>query len=161
MWSCRTPLDFCVCFIVTRKILGFYISVVNSSVIKVGWDSVSQNWVPTILYVCGITVIMLQDHRYLEPPILGVRRRFHVKRQHPNSQTTPTSLQFRVLYTYVCIHLYILGVYRSHDTSIYPNTTGPCTSRLCHISGVTLTPTEPTHVCSRIHRNQHCRDCLS
>ncbi len=26
-------------------------------------------------------VIMLQDHRYLEPPILGVQRRFRVKRQ--------------------------------------------------------------------------------
>jgi hypothetical protein len=36
----------CVCFIVTRKILGFSISVVNSSrrnVLKEGWYSVSQN----------------------------------------------------------------------------------------------------------------------
>jgi hypothetical protein len=45
---------------------------------------------------------------------------------------TPTSLQFRVLYTYVRMHPYILGAYRSsaspvlltkNDPSIYPNTT--------------------------------------
>jgi hypothetical protein len=27
-------------------------------------------------------VITLQDHRYLDPPILGVQRRFRVKCQH-------------------------------------------------------------------------------
>jgi hypothetical protein len=37
---------------------------------------------------------------------------------------TPTSLKFRVLYTYVRMYLHILGVYRSHVTSVYPNTTG-------------------------------------
>jgi hypothetical protein len=45
---------------------------------------------------------------------------------------TPTSLQFRVLYTHVCMHLYILGAWRSrvspvlltkNDPSIYLNTT--------------------------------------
>ena len=51
-----------------------------------------EQCVPTILYVCGmyvgcthVVVIMLQDHRYLEAPILGVQRRFRVKSQHPNS----------------------------------------------------------------------------
>ena len=49
------------------------------------------------------------------PSVLGSpdpRRtdRLRVKRQHPNSQSTPTSLQFRVLYTYVCMYLYIIGV---------------------------------------------------
>ena len=67
---------------------------------------------------------VLQDHRYLEIPILGVQRRFRDKSQHPNSQFPHTSNSVqdcvlspttcpRVLYTYVGIHLYILGVYRS------------------------------------------------
>ena len=34
--------------------------------------------------------VILQGHRYLEPPILGVQRR-RVKSQHPNSQTPHTS----------------------------------------------------------------------
>jgi hypothetical protein len=34
---------------------------------------------------------MLLGHRYLEPLILGVQRRFGVKRQHPNSQPPHTS----------------------------------------------------------------------
>ncbi len=34
--------------------------------------------------------VMLQGHRYLEPPILGVQRR-RVKSLHPNSQSPHTS----------------------------------------------------------------------
>jgi hypothetical protein len=58
---------------------------------------------------------------------------------------TPTSLQFCVLYTYVCIHLYILCTKRSctsvvlltkNDPSKYPNTT-------VAISVVTPPHTEP------------------
>jgi hypothetical protein len=51
-------VSWCVCVLLTlKKSFGFYISVVNSTrrnVLQEGWDSVSQNWVPTILYVCGM-----------------------------------------------------------------------------------------------------------
>ncbi len=35
--------------------------------------------------------VVVQGHRYLESPILGVQRRFRVKSQHPNSQTSHSS----------------------------------------------------------------------
>jgi len=35
--------------------------------------------------------VILQDHRYLKPPILDVQRRFPVKSQNPNSQSPHTS----------------------------------------------------------------------
>ena len=53
--------------------------------------------VSTILYVvsmwvvCMWYVIMVEDHRYWQSPILSVQRRFRVKCQHPNSQPPHTS----------------------------------------------------------------------
>ena len=47
------------------------------------WDSVVATLSPH-------NVVMIQGHRYLEPPILDVQRR-RVNRQHPNSQPPHTS----------------------------------------------------------------------
>ena len=85
-WCNFTMGQGVVCFIATRKILGFYISVVHSSrlnVLKEGWDSVSPQfcmyvvcmWVVCMWVVCMWVVIMFQDHQYFEPPILDVQRR--------------------------------------------------------------------------------------
>ena len=87
-----------VCYITTRKILtGFYVSVVNfrrQNVLKEGWNSVSPHFCMNVVcmwVVCVWYEIILQDHRYLDPPILDVQRRFRVERQHPNSQSPHTS----------------------------------------------------------------------
>jgi hypothetical protein len=68
-------------------------------------------------FVCMWYVIMLQDHRYLESPILGVQRRFRVKGQHPNSQPPHTSNSVKncayvpppVRRSMMCIHKYTLN----------------------------------------------------
>ena len=42
-----------------------------------------------------------------------------------STSITPQPVCSFVSYILMCIHLYILGVYRSHDTYVYPNTTVP------------------------------------
>ena len=86
-----------VCFITTRKILGFYICVVNSSRVNVLKERVRHVSPQFCVYlvcmwvVCMWNVIMIQGHRYFEPPILGVQRRCRVKCQHPNSHPPHSS----------------------------------------------------------------------
>jgi hypothetical protein len=61
------------------------ISEVNSDRLKTFLTKSPHN------FVCMWYVIMIQDHRYLESPILDEQRRFRVKCQHPNSQVPHTS----------------------------------------------------------------------
>ncbi len=63
--------------------LSAYPSVVRSNRPKHAY----LNSLPNFRVRC----VMLQGHRYLEPLILGVQRRFCVKRQHPHSQPPHTS----------------------------------------------------------------------
>jgi hypothetical protein len=66
----RSKGEVRVCFITTQKLV---------------WTNLTQSSrscdLKKQLYVCG----MFQDYRCLEPPILGIQRRFRVKRQHPNA----------------------------------------------------------------------------
>ena len=79
VWSTRidriapiwNPLTNC------RVSIVFYRGEVRSYETR---DVLSQHWVHTMLSC------MLQDHRYLDPPILGVQRRLRTKRRHPDSQ---------------------------------------------------------------------------
>jgi hypothetical protein len=100
---------------------------------------------------------------------------------------TPTSFQFRFLHTYMRMHLYVrcisftwdvcipeyyhcslIRVLRDVDLHRPATRRRRCVelsnsrthSRPRHISVVPPTHTEQTHVCSRIQRNHHCRDCL-